>query len=641
MNIFFIIMQKENLPSDNHTKISRIIRSFVFICFLLFVCLSALPIKQAKANICASGYTGGLQALGCLPFGDPPSYCGWYPTGERGCTCPGPSVADADCNCQTTTVTVGCTFNPGYNVCLCSVGGPCTNPGGSCSNGAYTGTCSTTICNPVAPTCTKIEGKRTLWCFTSDPEPTDGPGPTSGGPSTTPTPPPTPVPTGGRQIQVTVNFYQSSSAIYNAASNSCSHTSATNYGDGVFLQSKLRSEPSWNYGLIPTHSYTFPVDNVFTGDPLTVTANAQNGEFSCACPVGCSYALQVPSGNTLTRNFYFDNYSEAWFQIFGTSIFSGDSLKSIVPNHVCSSPACQAGVFVPQPAGNNLSSGFPLLSSTSVNSIQTHRSYGSYLNNIHLTGQRSSSLNQDAFVLGFNAHALSFDYFKKLAVSTGQTIHSQTPAQTDLASWRANNWLTSSQTNFFEISGNLTIDQSKNFALNHEENAVVFVNGTLTINNTGASGDKIISVARKTSTNAGGFLAFFTTGDIIIRSNVGTTLNPATLNNPTVNFINAHLEGVFFSNQKIIVNGREQDNAIANYPDRKLIAAGTFIGVEGVELNRRADDDTSATAAYKALNNIQALENFLYRPDLLINWPDELKVSIINWREIAPRSFDN
>ena len=78
-----------------------------------------------------------------------------------------------------------------------------------------------------------------------------------------------------------------------------------------------------------------------------------------------------------------------------------------------------------------------------------------------------------------------------------------------------------------------------------------------------------------------------------------------------------------------------------DYPDRKLIAAGTFVGLTGINLNRRADNPADPnTIYYKIQNSYQALENFIYRADLLVNFPKELKSSVINWREVAPRSFN-
>lgn len=578
--------------------------------------------------IAYSGTAGGLS-----------NYCAGNGYTGDSCTC-----TNDECTC-TIYGGIRCDLTSApIKTCRCQQGGGTCTRNEECRDdwdGAYPwDVCG---CNSSNYGCELKYGSRTWSCCArnegGDDDPWN-PTPTSGPPPTNPPPTPTNIPT--KQLEVTVNFYQSSSATYNPASNSCSHTNANNYSDGVFLQSQLKSDPVFNHGLIDSHTYNFNLDEIAEGDPLTITANVQDFTYSCTCPVGCSYALNVPVGDTLTRNFYFNNYSESWFQIFGANAFTRNLLRSIGPNaNNCLLPTCQAGIFVPQPANDNLSSGFPLLTSTSLNSIQTHIDSNEHLANIHLTSQRTSSQSSDGFALGFNPQALSYNYFKQLANNIGGTLHQLTPAETNLLNWRNNGWLTSSQTNFFEVNGNLTIDQSKNFIVNHGESVVVFVNGSLTIDNTGASGAKIISVARKTSANTGGFLAFFTTEDIIIRSNVGTTLDPVSLNNPAVNFNNTHLEGVFFSNQKIVVNGQEQDSALVSYPDRKLIAAGTFIGLEGIELNRQTDDNTPATESYKEINNIQALENFLYRPDLLINWPDELKVSIINWREIAPRSFDN
>jgi hypothetical protein len=113
---------------------------------------------------------------------------------------------------------------------------------------------------------------------------------------------------------------------------------------------------------------------------------------------------------------------------------------------------------------------------------------------------------------------------------------------------------------------------------------------------------------------------------------VGKTIDP----NQTgyihpVTYANSHIQGVYIADGEITINSRGDDGQNPSYPDRKLIAAGTFIGLTNINLNRRADDPNNPlTIYYKIQNSFQALENFIYRPDLLINWPNELKSSIIN-----------
>jgi len=53
----------------------------------------------------------------------------------------------------------------------------------------------------------------------------------------------------------------------------------------------------------------------------------------------------------------------------------------------------------------------------------------------------------------------------------------------------------------------------------------------------------------------------------------------------------------------------------------------------GVDLNRTIDDGDQGAI----FNQNQAIENFIYRPDFLANWPEKLKASISNWHEIDPQ----
>ena len=79
-----------------------------------------------------------------------------------------------------------------------------------------------------------------------------------------------------------------------------------------------------------------------------------------------------------------------------------------------------------------------------------------------------------------------------------------------------------------------------------------------------------------------------------------------------------------------------QGQSVTTIPDFKFIGAGTFIGWENVELNRDFDDGNRG----KSLNGTQAVENFLFRPDFVQNFPEELKVVSKNWHEQAPQRID-
>ncbi len=66
--------------------------------------------------------------------------------------------------------------------------------------------------------------------------------------------------------------------------------------------------------------------------------------------------------------------------------------------------------------------------------------------------------------------------------------------------------------------------------------------------------------------------------------------------------------------------------------DGKFVGEGTFVGWNGIVLERDYDD----YAGRKVENNYTPTESFRYRPDFLLNAPEEIKVPRYIWREVAP-----
>ena len=463
-------------------------------------------------------------------------------------------------------------------------------------------------------------------------------------PNYTPTPTGTTPTDAPRNLTVSGNIYLASDPTF--SSNQCTSTEQSAFTSSTTVVINYQGT---NYNTTTTTgTYSILLPDVTTGQTFTITTSTSDSNYECSCPSdGASscvyYDLTVPAvgTNTVNRDIYFDNitYADSWFQSFGAGAFAQGQLSSIVPTNTCLSPSCQAGVFVSQPGSNNvLTSGFPLTSGSASNILTGN--VDDPFANIHLTGQRT--VNADSFVTNVNTNLLGYNYFWQLAVDSGLSIRQVAADQVNLSTWRSSGWLPAGQTNFFSVStANLVINETNQFQAANNETVVVFVDGNLILDDQGANGDKVTSVSQKNASNAGGFLAFIVNGDIYIRSGVGEILTPATPNVPAVTLANANLEGVFIADQTLQINSYADDGLIGAYPDRKLIVAGTLVGLDGVNLHRQVDDpDSTADDSYRVLNSNQALENFIYRPDLLLNWPDELKASIINWRELAPRSFE-
>ncbi len=528
------------------------------------------------------------------------------------------------------------------------------------NNGAY----PTDVCVIDSSTTCKIQEDPFIRGCCGNPS---GPTPTSTPPTSTPntpvppspTPvPPTPTPSTPPPYTATINlhFIQSSSA--SLAGGVCSGPTTPGYTN--------TSNINWGAGTVQNEGdaiYSFELTGVNGGEDFTIQAWPADANFGCSCsnsPIAgeenhCLYAnVEVPprTNPTLDLYVYFDqvNHPESWFQTFGASAFARNSITSIVPFTTCEAKTgeCQPAIFAPRPTlTSGLTSGFALLGNTNHLQLLSDENAGlsTRFQNLHWAGKRPINQNQDAFGLGLNAdsYSLSYNYFYTLA-DNGSTIRGPlTQAQTNLATWRTNGWISGSQvTDYFLVNESLTLDENDGFFVNNGESVVVFVNGNLTINNaSGADNSKITSVARKTSANSGGFLAFIVSGNIIINSNVGKIIDPNQDFIQPVTYANSHLEGVYVANGTITVNSQGNDYLNGGYPDRKLIVAGTVTGLTDIDLNRRADNLADPTTAYyKIQNSYQALENFIYRADLLINFPEELTSSVINWQEVAPKSFN-
>jgi hypothetical protein len=125
-----------------------------------------------------------------------------------------------------------------------------------------------------------------------------------------------------------------------------------------------------------------------------------------------------------------------------------------------------------------------------------------------------------------------------------------------------------------------------------DEKYVIFVNGDLDIN-------VDITVA------PGGFAAFIVNGSINVSPDV------------------ENIQGMFVANQNF--------NTVSNGTvDTQLTVEGSVVAWGDVSLDRDLVANNSNSPA----------EKFVYRPDLLISMPDEMKSFVMQWREVVPGTYD-
>lgn len=103
----------------------------------------------------------------------------------------------------------------------------------------------------------------------------------------------------------------------------------------------------------------------------------------------------------------------------------------------------------------------------------------------------------------------------------------------------------------------------------------------------------------------GGFLALIVSGDIEVEAAVMD-----------------QVEGVFIADGEFITQ--------TDGDDQQLVVEGSVIAWTGVSLNRDFDG---------VENSSDPVEKFVYRPDFLVNMPEEMKRFALQWREVAPGTF--
>lgn len=449
-----------------------------------------------------------------------------------------------------------------------------------------------------------------------------------------PTPTPTSNPT---SVIISGNIQYDEDAA--AAGTFCSQ-SATDALDvsGYKITVTNTAATSTTYGTTYTDESWY-VNTKSSGSTYTVTLDlsSQTGDITyvCSCPAPidpenpylCQYAgVTSPSSNV---NFYLKEYdlsNGSWFQVFGGNLFGRYGVASNIPYAFCALYSnCQAALSVPLPGSSNShSSGFAIANTRSTKSVLSSNIEGYGHSFLHLADREE---NFNSYAVNTDMNQLNFSYFYNLVTGEIIKVGDGQDLEPLLSDWTNASWWQTDETNFVIVNGNVGIDETQGFNLSNDQSLVVFVDGNLTIDdsNTGDNQYKIISV------DEGGFLAFFVNGDILISADVGYDLDPANPTVPVVSVENSNIEGVFVTDGDLIIQSK---NAVGEVPpDRKFIGAGTFVGWHGVNLDRTFDDNGQGPI----LNQVQAIENFIYRPDFLANWPTKLKTSVSNWHEINPQ----
>ena len=395
---------------------------------------------------------------------------------------------------------------------------------------------------------------------------------------------------------------------------------------------------SANFSSIIPGFYTLNTSG--TGNNYTVTLDLSNQtglvEYVCSCPAAldpnnpyvCQYTgVSSPLDNV---NFYLqiNNLSnESWFQVFGGNVFGRNGIASIIPYSFCDETNdCQPALTAPRPLSTNLlSSGFPIANTGNGGAVRSYDYSTAYHSYFHLP-EKTSNLN--SYDVDTDLNQLSYDYFYKLAENQVQEIGNGEDLEPLFTDWTSSTWWNWGDVNYVKVNGNVNIDETQGFTLIDGQKLVVFVDGNLILDDSDTHDSAMYKI---TNVDTDSFLAFFVNGDIIITADVGYELDPLNPSTPPVSHDTSNLEGVFVADNNLIIQSKTAVGEVP--PDKKFIGSGTFVGWNNVLLNRTFSDNNFGPI----LSNSQAVENFIYRPDLLANWPVKLKASTSNWREVDPQ----
>lgn len=316
--------------------------------------------------------------------------------------------------------------------------------------------------------------------------------------------------------------------------------------------------------------------------------------YTCTCPAGCVYSgINTP---TSTLNFYLIEARDPWFQLEGGPITAlqttGTAIRNYISDKCSADPTCSPYLIKKNNATDN-TSGYVLTGGGSID-----LSYAA--------GEQSSNADEDGrnivATLDRRVAQERYEYFIRLYKFPETPTSDFTTTANDAQ--KPTLAPINSGVNAYYHNGDLRIEDQWDVSATDE--IMVFVDGDVTI-------------ANQIQTEVGGFLGIIASGDIIIDPSVEHTDLTQT---------SGLVEGVFVANGQIHLPSRGASNG----GDGRFVGEGSFVGWSGVVLERDYDNN----GGRKVENNVKPTELFRYRPDFLLNAPDEITVPRYVWREVAP-----
>jgi len=285
--------------------------------------------------------------------------------------------------------------------------------------------------------------------------------------------------------------------------------------------------------------------------------------------------------------------SGSWWQVrgglVGSNTESGIAIKSKVPVQTCTPPDCDPSLMATDWSGQAETAGYVL---TLGGSLKVNGGVTSGSTNIFSIGTGQSRFYE------------YYEFFYRLA---DFGLNPEDNFYSSYANAQKPNY-DPNKTAYYR-NGDLTINSPWSVASN--ESYIIFVNGDLYLSDGNGSSDHLIDV------EPGGFLGFIVKNNLYVEESLG---------NSDLNSLTANVEGVFVVNGQINIQSRGP----AAGGDDRFIGEGTFIGWQGVNLERDFDDGAGRAEE----NKDKPTELFVYRPDFMVNLPDLLRNSPQIWQQV-------
>jgi hypothetical protein len=323
---------------------------------------------------------------------------------------------------------------------------------------------------------------------------------------------------------------------------------------------------------------TYNIPNVTQTAGTSITLSLDPTQWSCVCPVGCTYSGVTPGFSSAGYSFFVTGTKPPWYQTKNGLLYagqtSGTAIKSDIPLTCSAATGCTPYLTTKNTDGTANTSGIPITGGGSIGTAFTNLSEDQRADSA--VGSSSTGPLED------------YDYFYTQLYSMGSN-----PA-TDFTG--AKPGAAPANQKAYYAAGD--VSTSGTWTVNSGESYVIFVNGNLTVT-------APITVAQ------GGFLAFIVKGNIVVQNTVGQVA-------PTS--IISVMDGLYYANGTLTIQGGKVGG------DLKFIGEGSFVARQGIQLQR--------AYASLATNQTKPTELFTFRPDLIVNMPARMLKPQMLWQEV-------